>query len=159
MVFFYKTFTTIYGFIANLLTTIPPHEGDFYYLALLKNKNVPSGYQIHGLWSNYADGNYPSYCKKVHFDMDKFKPIADELKTYWPSRDHKNEEFYAHEYKKHGSCLFSEMTELEYFQKTIELYHYVIKNDLYKPYIKGNQCLIPFDLEFHIKRIKGPQFL
>jgi len=84
--------------------------------------------------------------------MDKLEPIKDELKKYWPSRDHKDEKFYAHEYKKHGSCLFSEMTELEYFKKTIELYHYVIDNNLYEPYIKGGQCLIPFDLDFNIKQ-------
>ena len=42
------------------------------------------------------------------------------------------------------------MTELEYFKKTIELYNYVIKNDLYERYIEGNECLIPFDLNFNI---------
>ncbi len=79
---------------------IPPHKGDFYYLALLKNSNVPSGYQIHGLWSNYADGHYPSYCKKVNFNMKELDSISCELKTYWPSRDGDNEKFYNHEYKK-----------------------------------------------------------
>lgn len=146
-------------FVKNIWTYftgfyIPPHKGDFYFLALLKNKNIESGYQIHGLWSNYANGSYPSYCKNVEFDMDKLRPIKEELKEYWPSRDHKDEHFYIHEYKKHGSCVFTEMTELEYFRKTIELYHYVIKNEIYKSYIHGNQCLIPFDLNFEL--IKNP---
>lgn len=129
---------------------IKPKKGDFYYLALLKNKDIPSGFQIHGLWSDYGNGGYPSYCEKVVFDMKKLEQIKDELNKYWPSRFGDNEKFYRHEYEKHGSCMYSKMTELEYFEKTIELYHYVIKNNLYEPFIKGDQCLIPFDLNFKI---------
>jgi len=132
----------------NLIEFIKPKKGDFYYLALLKNKQVPSGWQIHGLWSDYGNGKYPSYCEKVHFDMSKLKSIEDELNKYWPSNDHNNEKFYRHEYEKHGSCLYSKMTELEYFQKTIELYHYVINNNLYESYEKDGKCMIPFDLNF-----------
>ena len=146
-----NTISYFYNLLPSLYT-IPSNKDDFYYLALLKNKRVESGYQIHGLWSNYADGSYPTYCKKVEFDMEKLESIKDELHKYWPSYSGTAEHFYAHEYKKHGSCLFSDMTELEYFKKTIELYHYVIDNKLYETFIKGNQCLIPFDLEFKLLR-------
>lgn len=128
---------------------LQPQKGDFYYLALLKNKHIPSGYQIHGLWPNYKNG-YPSYCNKLHFDMKQLEPIMDELNKYWPSRDGNNQKFYFHEYEKHGSCLFTKMTELEYFKKTLELYHYVIENNLYEEYEKNGQCLIPFDLDFKL---------
>ena len=129
---------------------IPPHHGDFYYLALIKNNKLPSGYSIHGLWSNYADGSYPTFCKQVQFNIHDLEPIKDELAKYWPSKFTSAKLFYQHEYKKHGSCMFIEMTELQYFQKTIELYHYVIKHNLYQKFIHNNTCKIPFDLEFNI---------
>lgn len=139
-------------FISNTIYNyfIPPHDNDFYYLSLLKNDNIEAGYSIHGLWSNYGDGGYPTFCKHVDFEMDKLHSIKDELAKYWPSKFTSAKHFYEHEYKKHGSCMFIEMTELEYFDKTIKLYHYVINNNLYQKFITKNGCKIPFDLNFII---------
>ena len=95
MEFLAKTYNLVYNYISSIFY-IPPSDGDFYYLALLENKNILSGYQIHGLWSNYANGNYPVYCRKVEFNMGELKDISEELNKYWPSRDGDNEKFYSH---------------------------------------------------------------
>ena len=35
----------------------------------MKNKNNVHGISIHGLWPNYSDGSYPTFCKLVDFDL------------------------------------------------------------------------------------------
>ena len=52
-------------------------EENFYYLALLKNADIVYGASIHGLWPNYANGSYPSFCKNVEFDFDKLSSIIN----------------------------------------------------------------------------------
>jgi|TARA_B100001971_G_scaffold209180_1_gene232309 ribonuclease I len=127
---------------------------NFYYLALLKNADVVYGASIHGLWPNYANGSYPSFCKNVEFDFDKLSPIIKELRDYWdlPGDIGKDEiSFWQHEYKKHGSCMFIELTELEYFKKALELYFYIMENGIdIEKYRKGKNYMIPFDLDFKL---------
>ena len=118
----------------------------FYYLSLLKESN--DTFSIHGLWPQYDKNSYPSYCKKDNFSIDKLQPIIKELNYCWYSNEEKNSKFWEHEYYKHGSCMFTDMTELEYFQKTIELYREAIRLDLPDKYYSNNKCLIPVSLEF-----------
>ncbi len=127
---------------------------NFYYLALLKNNDVVYGTSIHGLWPNYANGSYPSFCKNVEFDFDKLSPIIKELRDYWdlPGDIGKDElNFWKHEWHKHGSCMFIELTELEYFKKALELYFYIMENGIdIEKYRKGKNYMIPFDLDFKL---------
>ena len=48
----------------------------YYYLSLIYENYI---WSIHGLWPQYADGSYPSYCKKVFFDLQALQPIIDKL--------------------------------------------------------------------------------
>ena len=41
----------------------------------------------------------------------------DELNEYWFSTEEKNQDFWRHEYQKHGSCVFTQMNEYQYFSK------------------------------------------
>ena len=92
----------------------------YYLLSLIKEEN--NNYSIHGLWPQYKNKPYPKYCKKVEFSIEKIKPILDKLNKNWYSKYTSNEDFWKHEYEKHGSCMFKDMTELEYFEKTLELF-------------------------------------
>ena len=125
-----------------------------YYISLLKNHHNPTGYSLHGLWPNYSDGTYPSFCKKVTFDMKLLEPIEDELLQFWelPQDTNKLEEkFWKHEYIKHGSCMFTEMNELEYFSKALELYKFVFNENIdVEKYRKGKNYMIPFDVDFNL---------
>ena len=50
--------------------------------------------------------------------------ILTELNKYWPSYDGANDEFWSHEYEKHGTCaeqLTPLATELEFFSQTVGL--------------------------------------
>ena len=125
---------------------------NMYYLSLFKNDNLVYGYSIHGLWPDYGNGTYPQYCKKVHFDIQTLKPIMDDLICYWPEDKGKREgSFWRHEYEKHGSCVFSEMTEYDYFKKVLDLYHSVMKMGLkMEDFRKGEKYMIPYDENFNI---------
>ena len=73
------------------------------------------------------------------------------LNKYQYSKTNDNPHFWKQEYEKHGSCMFIDMIELEYFTKTIELYEYCIKEQIkLDKYSQNNKILVPFDLKFNL---------
>lgn len=128
----------------------------FYYLSLLKNDNCAYGYTIHGFWPQFSKTSYPQFCKKVTFDINKLKPIENDLISFWELPEDTNKleiKFWSHEWCKHGSCMFKEMGELEYFQTALKLYENIMKMGLgfnIEKYKKGKNYLIPFDLNFNL---------
>ena len=125
----------------------PPQQElkDFYYLSLIREQD--GSFSIHGLWPQNDANNYPTYCKKVDFDLSKLNSILGQLKSYWYSTMEKNEDFWKHEWQKHGSCTWTEMTELQYFSSALDLYHKAIELNLQSKYYQANKnkCLIPVD--------------
>jgi len=120
----------------------------FYYLSLIKENN---NFSIHGLWPQYTKTSYPTYCSNVTFNIKNLEPILPELNKSWYSTQEKNEDFWKHEYEKHGSCIFTPMTEKEYFEKTLELYNVALNENL--PYHfydeETKKCLIPLSTHFN----------
>ena len=126
---------------------------NFYFLSLFRESATT--WSIHGLWPQTDAHNYPTYCHPVTFDPNLLEPILDKLEQYWYSQGNTlplDEKFWKHEYAKHGSCVYTPMTELEYFQNTINLYEKALELDLpntfYNP--QTQKCLIPVNqkLEF-----------
>ena len=119
----------------------------FYYLSLIKETE---GWSIHGLWPQYNKNQYPTFCKKVNFDINKLEPILKDLNEKWYSEDNKNENFWKHEWEKHGSCMFIELDEFEYFEKTLELFDTALQIDLPGDFYneETKKCLIPLTLDF-----------
>jgi len=119
----------------------------FYYLSLIKETE---GWSIHGLWPQYNKNQYPSFCREVNFDINKLEPILKDLNEKWYSEDNKNENFWKHEWEKHGSCMFIELNELEYFEKTLELFDTALQIDLPGDFYneETKKCLIPITLDF-----------
>ena len=56
----------------------------------------------------------------LDFSDDEHKLAALVLLT----RVQDDEEFWKHEWEKHGSCMFVEMDEFGYFSKTLELFNF-----------------------------------
>tara|TARA_B100001093_G_C26457062_1_gene854802 strand:+ start:59 stop:667 length:609 start_codon:yes stop_codon:yes gene_type:complete len=140
--------------IKSNLSPIPEENEDlkFYYLALKRN-NPEEKWTIHGLWPQTNLESYPVFCRKVTFDIKKLSPIIDKLYIDWHSDQTSNDYFWSHEWEKHGSCMFTEMDELEYFTKALDLYDFVIDNELIEEYINDeNQknCQIPFTINFEL---------
>lgn len=114
-------------------------------------KNI-NGYSIHGLWPQFNNDSYPQYCKKVKFEMKCLKPIKKDLEKYWrPIYTNDPMKLWVHEWKKHGSCIFTDITQYEYFKITLDLYKKVIdKNLICDKYKSGNHILIPISLDFKL---------
>ena len=137
--------------IANFLLEFIRDDKRFYYLSLIKESEyseVP--WSIHGLWPQYDPNNYPSYCKNIPFSLDALKPLIPELNINWYSNDNDNPDFWKHEYLKHGSCMFKDMSEFDYFHLTLDLYQKAMKLNLPDKYYdpKTKKCLIPVNLDF-----------
>lgn len=148
-----KYLCNVLNIVTEFLYELIYKDNRFYYLSLLKNETNGS-FSIHGLWPQTDINNYPSYCKKVNFSLDELQPIINDLNTYWYSTEEKNSDFWQHEYEKHGSCMFKNMSEYEYFNTALKLYYNVIKLNLAKKYYNPTtkKCLIPITLDFQIKK-------
>lgn len=84
------------------------------------NNNID--FSIHGLWPEYYNNSYPSYCNNsADFDVNKLEPIMDFLNEYWPSYEGSNQNFWKHEYMKHATC-YPNITEFDFFRDTLNLY-------------------------------------
>ena len=102
-------------------------EGRFYYLSF----NFEDGkWSIHGLWPQNSATSHPQYCRTVQFDLQKLSPILPQLRSSWTSNRGSDEVFWQHEWEKHGSCMFNNCDEFEYFNKALELFTYVINEGL-----------------------------
>lgn len=130
----------------------PKTDTRFYYLSLIKEEN--DKWSIHGLWPQLSETNYPKFCKRVSFSIEKLEPIIKKLEENWYSNDNKDEDFWKHEWEKHGSCVFTNITEFNYFNITLHLFDQAIKLDLPKKYYdeKTKKCLIPVNLDFVLKK-------
>lgn len=146
------------------------YDNRFYYLSLLKHDKQSKieyvgnethlievcKYSIHGLWPQFNKNQYPSYCKNVSFSINNIQPILDDLETCWYSTEEKNEDFWKHEYEKHGSCMFKDMDEYEYFNTALNLYHTAVLKKIPDKFYNENtqKCLIPISQDF--KFIQSP---
>ena len=128
-------------------------DKNFYYLSLMKH-DTPIKFNIHGIWPQYDNNTYPKYCKKVEFDIKLLEPLIDDLTKYWKptnTRYNRLENFWKHEWKKHGSCCFTEISQFQYFQITLDLYKELMeKNINLEKYLQGHHYLIPLTLDFKL---------
>ena len=154
-IFFYDIMR-ISNYIIELFCKIKKlfnNDKRFYYLSLIEDKVYLNNYCIHGLWPQYNNYEYPKYCKEVEFNINDLKVLKPDLMIYWkPKKISNPEKFWKHEWKKHGSCMFIDITCFEYFFITIELYKEFIRGKLKKKIKKGNTILIPIKLN-KIKKI------
>lgn len=120
----------------------------FYYLSLLREGD--DKYTIHGLWPQYDAHNYPTYCKRVTFSYNALMPIMERLHKFWASDREKDSEFWKHEWYKHGSCVFTPMSELDYFTTALDLFDearvYQLPDKYYDE--RTGTCLIPVSADF-----------
>lgn len=115
----------------------------------LKKCNGSTGWSIHGLWLDYANGSYPEYCSNMTFWNITNSSLEAKMRQEWYSCEGDEIDFWNHELQKHGSCIkdyiFPLMNSNGYFEDTIELYNglkpvipYVCRN-------KTDNCYISFN--------------
>lgn len=95
-----------------------------------KMPKASSNWTLHGLWPSSRSGHHPFNCD----DKIKFNPgllgqgLLMEMNAEWPTLKlgETNEEFWSHEWKKHGTCaldLEATNTLPKFFSKAVSLLH------------------------------------
>merc|ERR1711957_469635 len=96
-------------------------------------------YTLHGIWPDWTQD-----CSGPKFDISVLAPIRSEMEAKWlscPEYAKNNEEFWTHEWEKHGTCSGMEM--LDYFKKGLSL-----RDQHFGECKHGTTCAICFDKEF-----------
>ncbi|PON58661.1 Ribonuclease T2-like [Trema orientale] len=80
---------------------------------------------IHGLWPNFRNGSFPTYCDpKSPYDRKQLSSFIGSMKKYWPSMScprNDGTRFWSHEWVKHGTCSKSVLDQRNYFLTTLNL--------------------------------------
>lgn len=82
-------------------------------------------FTLHGLWPQYTDNGYPSFCTTEAFDPSSPEEVGmSTMETYWPNvqanpGDSDYDDFWMHEWTKHGTC--STLDQTTYYQTAINL--------------------------------------
>ena len=100
----------------------------FTYLLALQKCHKNSDYTIHGLWIDYSKGGYPAFCKNTPYNEHALQPIKADLHKYWPScykcsTPDCDSSLWKHEWKKHATCFHQNISAIDYFNTTLNLYH------------------------------------
>jgi len=72
-----------------------------------------NSFTLHGLWPNYCNGTYTPevgcdssrYYKNIGSLINQEPELYNKMNKYWPSYKNDNQEFWTHEWNKHGTCL------------------------------------------------------
>ena len=90
-------------------------------------KMKPNTMSLHGLWPSLKSGKMLPACnsgKTIYVENDG-TPVFKRMEVTWPSFMKTDEEFWTHEYNKHGFCYVNEnhlSGYKEYFQKTLDFF-------------------------------------
>lgn len=80
-------------------------------------------FTIHGVWPEYYNNTYPEYCNKsVQFNLSQIEYLIPILNIDWVSYEGSNQDFWKHEYLKHGTC-YPGVTEERFFLNALYLFH------------------------------------
>ncbi|EDQ84959.1 uncharacterized protein MONBRDRAFT_29788 [Monosiga brevicollis MX1] len=106
--------------VLALVAAVAASSDDYY---LLRLQVCDGQLTIHGLWPQWAQE-----CNGSAFDVNLLKPIRTQMESDWPScvGNNGNEDFWAHEWSKHGTC--TGLVELKYFETALNLYSEVVSN-------------------------------
>ncbi|KAL6983482.1 ribonuclease T2 [Sarracenia purpurea var. burkii] len=113
-----------------------------------------SNFSIHGLWPNYNDGSYPSYCDPDNpFDQSQVLDLTNRMKREWPSlgcpSSSDGSKLWAHEWNKHGTCSESILNQHDYFRTALNL-----KNRLNLLQILTNAGIKPNGQQYSLESIE-----
>lgn len=78
-----------------------------------------SFFSIHGLWPDYHNGSFPSYCDNSSvFRPDLIHPTLQQIMdTHWIGLSTSTDSFHDHEWSKHGTCWHDPIPARNYSDK------------------------------------------
>lgn len=129
------------------------------YIDLAIKKCENNQISIHGLWGEYNQHSYPSFCNISKFNESKIDNLIGDMNENWypcESWHLSKLYFWKHEYYKHFSCIFDQnknYTMYNYFRNGLKAFKIAKSNNWFNccDMDKYNQCLIPFSTDINIK--------
>ena len=103
----------------------------FFYLLAMQWNHEKNIHTIHGLWPEYTLHKWPEFCTREVFNISLIRDLIPTMKHVWSSMHeyhNTDEEFWQHEWQKHGTCNFNGWNQHEYFSKTL-VYYELHKNE------------------------------
>ena len=103
----------------------------------VKKQSKNRVWTIHGLWPSRltTPQNYPCDCSNESFNVSSISSLKSQLDEFWPSSSGENENFWKHEWEKHGTCAIRTFkNQFSYFSETLKLRHSFPADDLLKDY-------------------------
>jgi ribonuclease T2 len=94
-----------------------------------KIKSIPKNiFTLHGLWPSYRNGKMIEECNKGELINVKIteEDLLKEMLTFWISYTSDNQNFWNHEYNKHGYCYserYKQYNPDNFFNKSMSLYN------------------------------------
>lgn len=91
--------------------------------------DVTDTWSLHGLWPDFDNGSWPSYCYDTDCETAITDDIFKEMDQYYPPCWSDHRELMCHEWMKHGTCFYDNKLPLgltvspeDYFNDTLVLY-------------------------------------
>ncbi len=141
-----KNYQSIFEYI-NYIDSKEQKPYNYYVYSI--QKWCGKDYQIHGLWPQYDQNSYPTYCEApVYKNVEG--DLYEEMNTYWNNCGDE-QSFWNHEYTKHLSCVYQQfgLSENESFQLTLNLFKEFTDED-FKKCNNQSDCIVGcFDLELN----------
>lgn len=96
------------------------------------SQNPKFYFTIHGMWPEYYNNTYPSYCNhSAHFNLSKIQYLEPILNVEWVSYEGSNPSFWKHEYLKHATC-FPGVSEEQFFLDVLHLFDQTGSNQIFE---------------------------
>ena len=103
---------------------------------------------MHGLWPSYSNRSYPQYCDGSAYTNITGVQYQDML-NYW-NVGPDNQEFWAHEWEKHGTCAQNAtgIGQDEYFNQALDLFKALLPNNTWTCGQSSDCVVACYDLNF-----------
>lgn len=107
---------------------------------------------LHGVWPEFNDGQWPSYCRTGDpLDIEQIQPLLARLDSDWPdcycSQGQTCLGLWSHEWSKHGTCSRFFPDQYKYFLGGLERYNDLSSRGWLEkcPNRKENNCYFYWD--------------
>lgn len=134
-----------------LFATVSAQETSYNYYAFAV-QNWCGGYNIHGLWPQYNTSAYPSWCPGSPY-QNVTDPLLPRMNSSWNVEcTTSNQDFWSHEWDKHGTCVSRQtgLSEDQYFTTALNVFD-SFKNRSSWTCGASSDCIIAcLDLKFQL---------
>ena len=140
--------------------SLAPNPYNYEVFALHRCHASDANWTVHGVWPEYYQNSWPSYCHQTPFDFKAIEPLVSRLNLDWHDcychHDQTCTGLWKHEWSKHGTCSSLYPDQYSYFLEGLELYTVIASQGLIETHCQeGTSCYFYWD-PFNRVWLPGP---